>query len=333
MKGSSGASLTEPSISALTRFLVGFGSTAVVVLSIVLVFQLRIVGCMGYGYGAGMFLASCSSPTYGDYEHGAFAVPTEATAVHQAEAAKVVIFGHSHSQVAFSTEATRWYFANRNTSYYILAFSGASSSFYDLLLNRLRIKPKVIVIDVAPFFTGSGPDTMSTAGRFIAEHPWRAAIQNHIKRLWQVFHRLSCSSPQWSAVICGPTFATFRASEDGRLVVDYTLIFGKPLPRHPVIFGQHLDTLKVRAWVNNARAFYARHKLDPACTILTAVPSGTDFEEAATAIGKELRSPYIRPIVEGLHTIDDAHLDELSTAVWSERFWQEAEPVINQCLM
>src|SRR5262245_22190797 len=114
MRRSSGPSLsTRPNVSALIRFLVGFGSTTVVVLSIVSIFQLRIVGCTGYGYGVGMFLAACSSPTYGDYEHGAFAVPTETAAVHQAEAAKVVIFGHSHSQVAFSTEATRRYFANR----------------------------------------------------------------------------------------------------------------------------------------------------------------------------------------------------------------------------
>ena len=68
------------------------------------------------------------------------------------------------------------------------------------------------------------------------------------------------------------------------------------------------------------------------CTILTAVPSGTDFEEAAMAIAEELGSPYIRPIVDGLYTIDGAHLDELSAAAWSERFWQQSELLTNKCL-
>lgn len=324
--------VTEPNISTLARFLVGFGTTAMVVFAILLFFQSRITGCVGYGYSAGTFLASCSSPTYGDYEHAAFAVPTEGAAARQAETAQVVIFGHSHSQVAFSAEPTRRYFARRGASYYLLAFSGEFSSFYDFLLKRLRIRPKVVVIDVSPFFTGSELEMMSTAGRFVAEHPLRATIQNYVKRLWQIPHSLGCSSPRWSKIVCGTTFATFRAVADGRLIVDYSLIFGKPLPRHPVTFGQHLDPLKVRLWRDNARAFYARHKLDPRCTILTAVPSGTDFEEAAIAIAKELGSPYIRPVVDGLYTVDGAHLDELSAAAWSERFWQQSELVMNRCL-
>ena len=70
----------------------------------------------------------------GDYEHAAFAVPTEAfAAARQAETAQVVIFGHSHSQVAFSAEPTRRYFSGRGASYYLLAFSGEFSSFYDFL--------------------------------------------------------------------------------------------------------------------------------------------------------------------------------------------------------
>jgi hypothetical protein len=324
--------VTEPNISTFARFLVGFGSTAIVVFAILLIFQSRITGCVGYGYSAGTFLASCLSPTYGDYEHAAFAVPTEASAAHQAETAQVVIFGHSHSQVAFSADPTRRYFTGRGASYYLLAFSGEFSSFYDFLLQRLRLRPKVLVIDVSPFFTGSGLEMMSTAGRFVAEHPLRAAIQNYVKRLWQIPHSLGCGSPSWSEIVCGTKFATFRAISDGRLIVDYSLIFGKPLPRHPVTFGQHLDPLKIRLWRDNARAFYARHKLNPECTILTAVPSGTDFEEAAMAIAEEVGSPYIRPIMDGLSTIDGAHLDELSAATWSERFWQQSEPVTNRCL-
>ena len=51
-------SVTEPNISTLARFLVGFGSTAMVVFAILLIFQSRITGCVGYGYSAGTFLAS-----------------------------------------------------------------------------------------------------------------------------------------------------------------------------------------------------------------------------------------------------------------------------------
>jgi hypothetical protein len=315
----------------MTRFLLMFGISASVTLALAWAFQFRIVGCMGYGYGPRTYMASCSAPSYGDYEHGAFAVPTEPSAVRRAQSAQVVIFGHSHSQVAFSSEPTRRFFVEHHIPYYVLAFSGEFGSFYDLILGKMELQPKVVVIDVSPFFTGQGPERMSIAGRFIAEHPLRAAIQYHIKRLWQLVHRASCSGEQPAGLLCGRTFATFRSLDDGTLIADYALLFGSPLPRRPIAVVRP-DQISIRNWLANARTFFARYRLEPACTILTAIPSGIDFEEAGKTIAMELGAQYVNPVVEKLYTIDDAHLDGPSAAAWSERFWRQAEPIIERCV-
>jgi hypothetical protein len=311
-----------------TKYLVVFALAAALGSVLILFYQLRITNCSGYGYGPDTYLAQCSSKTYGDYEHGALGLQIDSQAIHHLEQAQVVILGHSHAMVAFSTSATQQYFRDRNVAIYNAALSAAYSAFFDFFLARVRLNAKVVLIDVAPFFIHE----MSAAGRFIVDHPTLAVTEYRMKQLWQVIHRRGCSTAgPLTHLVCGDAFSIFRSVNDGWLIVDYTRIFGSPLPEYPVARGPH-PPVENELRIEAAKRFFSRHNLDPSCTILTAVPGGHDFSDLAQIIAQAVGAPYINPSIANLTTIDRAHLDVRSATTWSRQFWKEAEPVLDRCL-
>jgi hypothetical protein len=296
---------------------------------LILSYQLRIIGCSGYGYGPDAYLAQCALKTYGDYEHGALGLQIDKRAIDHLERAQVVILGHSHAMVGFSAPPTRQYFATKGIQFYNASLSGEYGGFFDFFLARVRLRASVLVIDVAPFFTG---DIMSPTGQFIVEHPTRAAIEYRIKQIWQTIHRHGCSTIRpLKRLLCGNTFSIFRSVTDGWLVVDYTLAYGSPLPKLPVTQSVHVPA-EIELRIKLAEQFLARHHLNPGCTILTAIPTGGDFSDSAQSIAQALHVPYINPSIDGLTTIDGAHLDMPSATAWSHQFWREATRIIDQCL-
>ena len=318
------------SLASWIKYLVTLIFFATINSLLVLFYQLRITGCSGYGYEPEAYLAQCASKTYGDYEHGALALKIENRAIDYLERAQVVVLGDSHAMVAFSGTPTREYFSSRGMRFYNAALSGEISGFFEFFLSTVRLRAKVIVIDVDPFFLAG----MSQAGRFIVEQPTRALLEYWIKQKWQVAHRYSCSSAapivRW---FCGNAFSVFRSVTDGRLIVDWTRVYGSPLPRLPATRGVHTPA-ENELRINVAKEFLSRLHLDASCVILTAIPMGWvgDFSDSAQAIALALGASYINPSIEGLTVMDGVHLDESSAAAWSEQFWREATPIIEHCL-
>jgi hypothetical protein len=153
--------------TAWIRYLVVFALVGLVSSALILFYQLRITDCSGYGYGPDTYLAQCAAKPYGDYEHGALGLQIDAEAIRHLERAQVVILGHSHAMVGFSTPATQNYFRDRNVAIYNASLSAAYSGFFDFLLSRVRLNPKIVLIDAAPFFVRD----MSAAARFMLTVP------------------------------------------------------------------------------------------------------------------------------------------------------------------
>jgi len=314
---------------AWIKYLVTFAVVTIVGSMAILLFEVRITGCSGYGYGSDVYLGQCASKAYGDYEHGVFGLQIDKRAIDSLERAELVILGHSHAMVGFSTLPTRQFFDGRRIRFYNASVSGEYGPFFDFVLSRLHLNAKVMVIDVAPFFAG---DLMSAAGKFIVENPNRAMIEYRLKQLWQTIHKYSCLARRpiegW---LCGTVFSTFRSAIDGGLIADYTLVYGSPLSSRPVTRTAH-PPAENELRIKLAEQFFARHRLNPGCTILTAVPTGDDFSDSAKAIADALHANYINPSIDGLTLIDAAHLDVRSATAWSRQFWIESEPIIERCL-
>src|ERR1700730_17408435 len=124
------------STSAWARYLVAFAVAAAIGCPITLFYELRITNCSGYGYKADAYLSQCSSKTYGDYEHGGLGLQIERAATNHLHAAQVVVLGHSHAMIAFSTLPTQQFFHKKGITFYNASLSAEFSGFYDFLLER-----------------------------------------------------------------------------------------------------------------------------------------------------------------------------------------------------
>ena len=245
-----------------------------------------------------------------------------------AAAADVLVLGYSHAHVGFSTAATRQQARGAGAALYNLSVFGMNSRYYEL--PRIGARPKLVAIDADPFFVAPDPALRSGLERQLIDQPLRSAAHYLARRGWQEVHRLACGyGPN---PLCGTRFAFFRRRDNGDLVIDYRVALGDPLPAIPVRRGAPVAAGTVAAGAAQARGFLARHRLDPACTILTVVPSAHDNEALGEGIATATGAPWVNPAMAGLTTVDGAHLDAACAERWSAAFWQEAAPILARCL-
>jgi hypothetical protein len=73
--------------------------------------------------------------------------------------------------------------------------------------------------------------------------------------------------------------------------------------------------------------------LDRQCVILTGAPNSfLDSSEIAMALAASLRTSSIFPPVDGLSTLDGAHLNLASAERWSGQFVQAMTSILQKCL-
>ena len=288
------------------------------------VYDLRINGifaCSSAAYEPGRYLAYCNSGAYSDYDHGAFWFGLEPSASRAATEADVLFLGTSRMQFAFSSDATRQWFAARGSSFYLLGFSYSENvHFVAPLLDALEPKARVYVINTDRFF-----ETEVTQPAADVIHGDAAKSRHRRKRLWQIPHRVVCGSLHF---LCGNEVAFVRTIADGT----WTLQGGESLKPGRVSAAPPLDATRIAERVAAAKAFVGRLQVPRECILFTVAPTAaTPWDEAAkiaAAVGVEL----VAPRIDDLQTFDDSHLDTASAERWSEQFFFAAGKRIEECL-
>jgi hypothetical protein len=292
------------------------------------VYSLRFHGifaCSAEGYSSDRYLAECNAPSYGDYEYGGFWFGLEPRALSSAARAEVLFLGDSRLQFAFSTAVMSAWSDKRRTPYYLLGFPDGNVAFLQRLLDRIRPKTKVLVINVDTFFERNlSPFAKVVAGDASAQLRYGA------KRFWQRVHLPVCSTvPK----LCGRNYVVFRSKATGAYEAhgDYDMV-GRRARSAPVSFLSQVDQDKVAVLVASARQFLESSPVDRTCIILTIVPHvGTDHE-GAQAVARGLGMALVAPKLNDLQTFDTSHLDRTSAERWSAAFLTEAGPQIEKCL-
>lgn len=319
---------------AIRWFLISLVPLTIAIAAGMVMWKTRPSGCNGYGYGwgDGITLAYCARPNYGDYELGMLTFGMSQREDAAARAANVVVLGYSHAHVGFSTAATERHAASMGLSLHNLSLSGSFSAHADIVLDRLRIRPQVVVIDVDPFFVPPYPEFRSSANlNRLMERPLRERAEHAARRLWQPIHRMACAGRILPS-LCGSTFAYFRRPEDGRIIVDYHYAYGPTLGEYAVPPDGPLNVARVPGLAALASDFLRRHGMDRACTIFTVVPADGLNARLAAATAEAVGAPYVNPEVLGLVTIDRAHLNTESAERWSDAFWSAARPIVERCV-
>ena len=199
---------------------------------------------------AGYFLAYCSAPAFGDYEHAAHFLDLEPNATKHLEKAQVIFLGNSRAEMAFSTVATQDFFRAHPVPYYVLGFGYDEKSEFALkVLRKFRPPIKLLVINTDPFFE---PGWLSPAAKG-ADLSVKAYVAHFTKKIVAPLQQAFCRAmAEW----CMPrSMSLYRAEANGMWnTIDAFQDFARGKP------GQHelkdISSPALRA-LANASAFVA----------------------------------------------------------------------------
>lgn len=292
-------------------------------------YKLRAEGvfaCPASGYGSDQYLAYCQTNGYGDYDHGAFWFGLEPSALRAAADADVLFLGNSRMQFAFSTDATSRWFSSSATAFYLLGFSfGENYQFEAPLLDKLKPRAKVYVINVDRFFDD---DRVTSPTEAIRLRPSDAQTNFEEKKRWQSLHKSICTSVPG---ICGNEVAFFRSRSNGVWQLRGSENFKAAAVADAVPDADDLARWKQYGALGNE--FISRLPVDRRCVVLTIAPWEATKTSEARAIADALQIELVAPKLDDLHTMDGDHLDHASAERWSAAFFEAAGPRIRQCLL
>lgn len=287
--------------------------------------------CEAGGYSSDRFLAFCPGAGYGDYEHGAYLLKLEPSALTFASNADVMFLGDSHVQHAFSTAATTEWFTAASARYYLLGFVfGENVTFAEPLLRLIKPKAKVFVLPVDMFSraeTAPGKEVL---------HDTAAPLNYRVKRVGQFVHRAVCGTLR---VLCGRAPALFRSRETGSYYLDLSGPGARAFRSSPVVYDHDVNQERIAQYTISARTFLSGLAIGRDCIILTRVPTVranafvyASSIETAGAVANALGLTLVAPELDGLNTFDGSHLDPPSAERWSKAFYEAAGPQIRKCL-
>jgi hypothetical protein len=290
----------------------------------VFVYDVRTSGifaCSSAAHEPGRYLAYCNSGVYNDYDHGAFWFGLEPEAGGAAQGADALFLGTSRMQFAFSSDATRKWFAARSARFYLLGFSYSENvSFTGPLLEKLAPQARVYVINTDRFFeTDLTEPAIDVVQRDAAESRYRR------KQVWQTPHRLLCGTVP---AICGNQVGFVRTIADGT----WTLQGSDGLQPGGMAAAPPRNEKQIAQRVAAAEAFVASLPVERDCVILTVAPSSATPWDEATAVADALGVSLFAPRIDDLRTFDDSHLDKPSAERWSTQFFAAADEQIGRCL-
>jgi hypothetical protein len=287
-------------------------------------YNLRVYGvfsCRASGYGQDSYLGYCGATGYGDYDHGAIWFGLEPAAVNAARNAEVLFLGSSRTVFGFSSRATDEWFSSHSETYYLLGFTYYENyTFEGPLLQRIRPQAKVYVINIDSFFQNAETEP----GKAVMREE-SAKLRYQEKRRWQSIHKVFCGNFNY---LCGDNEAIFRSRATGSWIVTGTSRFKS----QRASYNNAVDAKKLAEYTTDGRRYLAGLATEPACTILTILPTVDTDLATARALASALGRPFVEPRLEGLVTFDGSHLNRDSAQRWSTAFFEQAGPQIQKCL-
>ena len=282
--------------------------------------------CDTRGYSDDAYMAYCQNAAFGDYEHAAYDRLLEPRAVAKARAAEVVFLGNSRLQVAFSRPLTDGFFAAHGASYHLLGFGyGESAPFAFRVFHGLGLKPRVLVVNVAPFFVPA----WSPAAVVEVRYNWKTRVDVLLKAATQPLHRLLCDRDP--SPCPGGSESVFRSRATGQW--DWAAARSSPHAEPFTPPPPYDDAGAIASDAALAEELLAGSGVPPACVILTQVPEpSADYAPLVDAVARRTGATAVLPRLSGLATFDGSHLDRASGDAWAAAFFREAAPAIDRCL-
>jgi hypothetical protein len=284
-----------------------------------------LANCSAKGYGADWYLASCSTPEFGDYEHGAFYYQLEPKAIEHLKNAEIIFFGNSRMQHALSNQALVDFFKQLlpQAKYYLFGFGYAEPYQFSLdLYKKFDLRPKVavIAIDGRIFETH-----VSDVYRRIKSDP-KQRINYAGKGVQQKLHHWYCKSEEEK---CGQSKSVFRSFQTGIWNVEYLM----PPQNVEFTITDQVDMTEVDKMSAVAQKFIAELNVAKECVIFISVPFPWWNPRQTVELAKRLGVQSVEhDLGDRWITIDKSHLTVSEGQRYTAHILKKMEPTLKRCL-
>jgi hypothetical protein len=271
------------------------------------------------------FVSSCGS--LGDYEHDAFWFGTEPIAISSLKEADVIFTGSSRTMFAFSTEEIRTYFASRGLKYFNAGFGyEEQQSFFMGLARKWKLKPRVLVIGVDPYFV----ERISRPADLAMHRPLEiiaALAKSAALRL----HPLMC---RYGLSDCRSTPTAFRSNKDGFFVWRDILMPDRQKPRVSIDKSRDFQ-VNVPLAAIEANKFLKAVGMPSKCVVLVPMPTHDIWRkpDPVKQLSEAIGSQYIDADTGvDLFLLDEMHLSFDSAKRFSSQFVKAFDNLKADCL-
>jgi hypothetical protein len=271
------------------------------------------------------FVSSCG--TLGDYEHDAFWFGTEPMAISSLKDADVIFTGSSRTMFAFSTEEIRTYFSSRGLKYFNAGFGyEEQQSFFIGLARRWKLKPRVLVIGVDPYFD----ERISQPADWAMHRPLEI-IAALAKTTALRLHPLMC---RYGLSDCMSRPTAFRSNKDGFFVWRDILMPDREKPRSRIDKLRDFQ-INVPLAAIEANKFLKAVRMPSKCVILVPMPTHDIWRkpDPVKQLSEAIGSKYIDADTgSDLFLVDEMHLSFDSAKGFSSQFVKAFDKLKGDCL-
>ncbi|MDA8708018.1 hypothetical protein N9M10_01455 [Hellea sp.] len=288
----------------------------------------KIRKCDPEGYANGDFMTFCRGIKVDRYAFGSIYLGAQKNAVKNAEDADVIIFGNSRTMRSFSTDTMDSYFKEKGLSYMVLASEGASFRSAVLTSERMKIKPKIVMVNSEIFFS----DKVSPAFRDLVDFPDKYKTRYSFFNAAQTLHKKICGAKGTflKKTYCKGTSRTnWRSAETGRFKWD---LIAEPEKQVPFSNSLKEDHPLSGLYTDRAIELFEMQNYRDSCPVFYLVNSPRAAPKLMESIAKSLGIQSVFAYINGLASYDKSHLDRPTSERWAGEFVKALDPVVDNCL-
>jgi|GEM_PF-2643719 len=287
----------------------------------------KIKNCRITGYELNEFMTSCKALEVDRYAFGAIYSGVQKEAVKNAQNADVIIFGNSRTMRSFSAPSLDKMFRDKGLSYMVLASEGAGYKSAVLTTEKLKLKPKILMVNNEIHYF----DSISDGFREIVDFPEKYETRFRFFHNAQRVQKWVCGSgfKSLQSFYCsGRKSSIWRKTDTGQ--INY-LIVGADIRQKPIVPPRQERIFK-REHVNHARELFGLENFKNTCRVLYLVNNPSAAPKLMDRVAEGIGAHAVYTDMEGLLTYDNSHMDRINSEKWAKEFVKELGPVLDQCI-
>jgi hypothetical protein len=261
--------------------------------------------------------------------------------------ADVIVTGNSQTVATFmlgpKDNQLDEYFRSKNLNYFIMAQEGSGFRFRKLMVENLKLTPKISVINSSDL----AADLINDWNRELVFNPdrfklpfkftyWAIEMQKNI--CTRIAAKTGVTSIGWiderleTAYCKGTWTSNWLNLENGMMYFRYDRPVTK---RQQIVEFEDKAMSYIDVYMARAKNMLATDGWKRSCVIFYMVPAPINFPEVARTVAKRTNKPYVDPPVgpeKDYWVYDTSHMEVDTAKRWTKEFIPLLNPEIDKCV-